>query len=95
MGFYVLCLRHDIPVWQHIGQSTTATSDLTSDVKANKQANKQSSVLSIKKLLYETFHRICYINFGSENIFDRMNGSTRPKIKGDNSEWVFSQNQLQ
>ena len=33
---YVLCLRHGIPVWQHIGQSTTATSrhrhDMTSDV---------------------------------------------------------------
>ena len=24
-GCHVLCLRHDIPVWQHIGQSTTAT----------------------------------------------------------------------
>ena len=23
---HVLCLRHGIPVWQHIGQSTTATS---------------------------------------------------------------------
>ena len=32
----VMCLRHGIPVWQHIGQSTTTTSrhrrDLTSDV---------------------------------------------------------------
>ena len=32
----VLCLRHGISVWQHIGQSTTATSrhrrDMTSDV---------------------------------------------------------------
>ena len=36
VGCHVLCLRHDIPVWQHIGQSTTATSrhrrDITSDV---------------------------------------------------------------
>ena len=30
---HVVCLRHDIPVWQHIGQNTTATSrDMTSDV---------------------------------------------------------------
>ena len=36
MGCHVLCLRHGIAVWQHIGQSTTATSrhrcDITSDV---------------------------------------------------------------
>ena len=36
VGCRVLCLRHGIPVWQHIGQSTTATSrhrrDMTSDV---------------------------------------------------------------
>ena len=36
-GVMSLCLQHDIPVWQHIGQSTTATSrhchDMTSDVK--------------------------------------------------------------
>ena len=36
VGSHVLCLRHGIPVWQHIGQSTTATSrhrrDMTSDV---------------------------------------------------------------
>ena len=36
VGSHVLCLRHAIPVWQHIGQSTTATSryrrDMTSDV---------------------------------------------------------------
>ena len=36
VGCHVLCLRHDIPVWQHISQSTTATSrdrrDMTSDV---------------------------------------------------------------
>ena len=35
VGCHVLCLQHDIPVWQHIGQSTTATSrhrrDMTSD----------------------------------------------------------------
>ena len=33
---HVLCLRRGIPVWQHIGQSSTATSrhrrDMTSDV---------------------------------------------------------------
>ena len=27
VGFHVLCLRHAIPVSQHIGQSTTATSE--------------------------------------------------------------------
>ena len=36
VGCHVLCLRHGIPVWQHIGQSTTATSkrrrDITLDV---------------------------------------------------------------
>ena len=35
-GCHVPCLRHGIPMWQHIGQSTTATSrhrcDMTSDV---------------------------------------------------------------
>ena len=36
VGYRVLCLLHRIPMWQHIGQSTTATSrhrrDMTSDV---------------------------------------------------------------
>ena len=36
MVFHVLCLRHGVPVWQHIGQSITATSrdrrDMTSDI---------------------------------------------------------------
>ena len=36
VGCRVLCLWHGISVWQHIGQSTTATSrhrrDMTSDV---------------------------------------------------------------
>ena len=36
VGCHVLCLRHGISVWQHIGQSTTATSRhrhyMTSDV---------------------------------------------------------------
>ena len=36
VGCRVLCLRHGISVWQHIGQSTTATRwhrrDMTSDV---------------------------------------------------------------
>ena len=36
VGCHVLCLWRGIPVWQHIGQSTTATSrhrqDMTSDV---------------------------------------------------------------
>ena len=36
LGCQALCLRHGIPVWQHIGQSTTATSrhrrDMTSDI---------------------------------------------------------------
>ena len=37
VGCHVLCLRHDVPVWQHIGHSITATSrhrrDMTSDVQ--------------------------------------------------------------
>ena len=37
LGCHVLCLRHGISVWQHIGQSTTATSrhrcDMTSMLK--------------------------------------------------------------
>ena len=36
VGCHVPCLRHGISVWQHIGQSMTATSrhprDMTSDV---------------------------------------------------------------
>ena len=38
VGCHVLCLQHDIPIWQHIGQSTIATRrprqcrDMTSDV---------------------------------------------------------------
>ena len=35
VGCHVLCVWHDIPVWQHIGLSATATSrhrrDMTSD----------------------------------------------------------------
>ena len=38
VGRPVLCLQHGIPLWQHIGQTTTATSrhrpDMTTDVKA-------------------------------------------------------------
>ena len=47
VGCHVLCLRHGISVWQHIGQSTTATSrhcrDMTSDVSkwCQIQINKQ------------------------------------------------------
>ena len=36
VGCHVLCLQHDIPMWQHIGQSNTTTSrhrrDMTSNV---------------------------------------------------------------
>ena len=35
MGCHVLCLRHGIPVWQHIGQSTTATSRHSRDKTSN------------------------------------------------------------
>ena len=48
VGCHVLCLRHgiNISVWQHIGQSTTATSryssDITSDVKATLNPNKET-----------------------------------------------------
>ena len=40
-----LCLQHGTPVWQHIGQRTTATSrhccNMTSDVDATLKPNKQ------------------------------------------------------
>ena len=45
VGCNVLCLRHGIYVWKHIGQSTTATSrhrrDMTSDVLKAKKTEKQ------------------------------------------------------
>ena len=44
VGCHVLCLWHGISVWQHIGQSTTATSgycrDMTLDVKVTLNPNK-------------------------------------------------------
>ena len=53
VGCRVLCLRHGISVWQHIGQSITATSrhrrDMTSDVSKrckHKQTNKQNLSLN-------------------------------------------------
>ena len=43
---HVLYLRHGIPVWQHIGQSITATSrhrrDMTLDVKEMLNPNKET-----------------------------------------------------
>ena len=46
VGCHFLCLRYGIPVWLHIGQSTTATSrhccDITSDVKATLNPYKQT-----------------------------------------------------
>ena len=47
IGCHVLCLRHGIPVWQHIGQSTTAatrhrrnmTQMFEKTVNSNKQIN--------------------------------------------------------
>ena len=48
LGCRVLCLRHGISVWQHIGQSTTATiwpQMFQSDVKP-KQTNKQTILQS-------------------------------------------------
>ena len=45
---HVLCLWHDIPVWQHIGKSTIATSrhrrDMTSDAKATLNPNDKQSL---------------------------------------------------
>ena len=35
VGCRVLCLRHDIPMWQHISQSTTATSRHRRDMASN------------------------------------------------------------
>ena len=47
VGCHVLCLRHGNPVWQHIRQSTTATSrhrrDMTSDVQKRRLTNKQTN----------------------------------------------------
>ena len=44
MGCHVLCLWHGIPVWQHIGQITTATSrhrrDMTHMFKSNVKPQK-------------------------------------------------------
>ena len=40
VGCRVLCLRHGISVWQHIGQSTTATSRHRRDMTSDKQTNK-------------------------------------------------------
>ena len=47
VGSHVLCLRHGVPVRQHIGQSPTATSrhcrDMTSDVtEATLNPNRQT-----------------------------------------------------
>ena len=49
VGCHVLCLRHDIPVWQHIGQSITATDTVAirsqmfeSDVKPKQTAQPPS-----------------------------------------------------
>ena len=49
MVCHVLCLRHGIPVWQHTGQSTSATNrrrcDITSDVKSDKEQSLLSDSL--------------------------------------------------
>ena len=48
VGCHVLCLQHGTPVWQHIGQSITATSrycrDMTTNVKATLNPNKKSKL---------------------------------------------------
>ena len=47
VGCRVLCLRHGISVWQHIGQSTTATSRHRRDLrcfKATLNPNKQNKI---------------------------------------------------
>ena len=54
MGCHVRCLKHCIPVLQHIGQmNTTATSrhcqGMTSDVKAVLNPNKQITFRYLKK----------------------------------------------
>ena len=55
LGCHVLCLRHGIPLWQHIGQSTTATiknrRDMTSDVKKQPFSKLTNVVLNAKKAL--------------------------------------------
>ena len=49
VGCHVLCLQHGIPVWLHIGHSTTAISrhcsDMTSDVKLTLSSTKQRDQL--------------------------------------------------
>ena len=56
---HVLCLRHGIIVWQHIGQSTTATSrhrrDMTSDVTATINANKQTCLIEERQQFLHYF----------------------------------------
>ena len=60
VGCHVLCLRHGIPLWQHIGQSTTAISmnrcDMTSDVKVTLNPNKQQTRLLHIELMNTKWH---------------------------------------
>ena len=71
VGCHVRCERHGISVWQHIGQSTTATSmhrrDMTtklmfqSDVKpkqTNKQTNRAFSSLPVYEIVTLTFAQL-------------------------------------
>ena len=58
---HVLCLRHGIPVWQHIGQSTTATSRhlrnmFQSDVKLKtKQKNDTTASIRSPFAMFRSF----------------------------------------
>ena len=78
MGCHVWCLKHGIPVSQHIGQmNTTATSrhcqDMTSDVKVVLNPNKQIKFRYLKKTtkthIYDSFRfNTKYIQIINNNI---------------------------
>ena len=63
---HALCLRHGIPVWQHIGQSTTATyrhrHDMTSDVKVSLKSHRPFCVCFFSAYASPLF--ISYIDLG-------------------------------
>ena len=69
VGCRVLCLRHGIPVWQHIGQSTTATSResrydlrcLKATLNSNKQTNKQTILcVNTNKYIHHIHKLTCH-----------------------------------
>ena len=45
---HVLCLQHDIPVWKHIDQSTTASSRQRRDMTMFKSDVKPNSIIALR-----------------------------------------------